>query len=165
MDISGGTSPTSNLRRVVGFLVFAVSTAAVAGLGSLATSSSVDSTWFAELDKPAFYPPGALFGIVWSVLYVLVAVAGWLAWRHGEDSRTVVPWAVQIVLNLGWSLVFFGLRQPGWAMVVIVALLAAIVWTIVTMWPRDHTAAYLMVPYLLWVAFATLLNGAIVALN
>jgi tryptophan-rich sensory protein len=62
-------------------------------------------------------------------------------------------------------MVFFGLRQPGWAMVVIVALLAAIVWTIVTMWPRDHTAAYLMVPYLLWVAFATLLNGAIVALN
>jgi tryptophan-rich sensory protein len=116
MDISGGTSPTSNLRRVVGFLVFAVSTAAVAGLGSLATSSSVDSTWFAELDKPAFYPPGALFGIVWSVLYVLVAVAGWLAWRHGEDSRTVVPWAVQIVLNLGWSWCSsaFGNRGGRW---------------------------------------------------
>ncbi|MFZ0015589.1 MAG: TspO/MBR family protein [Acidimicrobiia bacterium] len=157
--------PISNGRQVVGFLAFALGTAVVAGLGSLATSSSVDSAWFADLDKPAFYPPGALFGIVWTVLYALVAVAGWLAWRRGGGSRVVIPWAVQIVLNVGWSLVFFGLRQPGWAMVVIVTLLAAIVWTIVAMWPHDHTAAYLMIPYLSWVVFATVLNGAIVALN
>jgi len=166
MEVTGHTSPPGPTRRgIVGFLVFACATVAVAGLGSLATTSSVDSVWFADLDKPAFYPPGALFGIVWTVLYVLVAVAGWLAWRRGGGSRVVVPWAAQITLNLGWSLVFFGLRQPAWAMVVIIALLAAIVWTIVAMWPHDHAAAYLMAPYLLWVAFATVLNGAIVALN
>lgn len=125
----------------------------------------MDSAWFAALDTPSFYPPGAAFGIVWTVLYVLITFAGWLAWRNGGGMRALIPWTVQLVLNLGWSVFFFGSRQPGWAMVVIVALLAATIWTASAMWRSSHIATYLFIPYILWVAFAAVLNGAIVALN
>lgn len=151
--------------RVGSLAAFGAATAVVAVLGSLANMSSIGSDWFADLEKPSFYPPGALFGIVWTVLYVMIAIAGWLAWRNGGGLRTLIPWTIQLVLNLGWSVFFFGSRQPGWALVVIVALLVTLVWTAYVMWSYSHTATYLFVPYVLWVTFATLLNGAIVALN
>jgi tryptophan-rich sensory protein len=146
-------------------IVFAAATALVAWLGSMATQESVDSQWFESLEKPAFYPPNEVFGIVWTVLYVMIAIAGWLAWRNGGGLRTLVPWAVQLVLNLGWTVVFFALQEPPWSMVVIVALFAAAVWTAVEMWRVSRVAGLLFVPYILWIGFAGVLNGAIVALN
>ena len=146
-------------------LVFAATTALVAWLGSVATSSSVNSDWFESLAKPDFYPPNALFGIVWTILYAAIAIAGWLAWRDGGGLRTLVPWTIQIILNLGWTVFFFAARQPGWAFAVIVSLLAAAVWTAWAMWPHSHVATYLFAPYILWILFAAVLNGAILALN
>ena len=146
-------------------LVFGLTTSLVSVLGSIATNSSVNSEWFENLAKPAFYPPGALFGIAWTILYLLVAVAGWLAWRNGGGMNVLVPWTIQLVLNLGWSVTFFGMRNPPLGLVVIVGLLVVIGWALVSMWRYSHWAAYLFIPYLLWVGFATVLNAAIVAMN
>lgn len=164
MTSDRATSP-SLWDSVRPLLFFAAATTLVAYLGSLATTGAVNSEWFRDLEKPGFYPPDALFGTVWTILYVMIAVAGWLAWRNGGGLRTMIPWTTQLVLNLGWSVFFFGAQQPGWAMVVILALLGAIVWTIVAMWPISRSAAYLLISYLAWVAFATVLNGSILALN
>lgn len=151
--------------RLLSLVVFGAATFLVAYLDSLATRSSVESAWFENLDKPVFYPPSFLFGLVWTILYVMIAVAGWLAWRHGGGARTTVPWSIQLALNLGWTLLFFGAQQPAWALVSIVALLGVTIWTASVMWFHSQAATYLFVPYILWVGFATVLNGAIVALN
>lgn len=151
--------------HVRSLLVFGAVTALAAWLGSLATAEIVDGEWFQTLEKPSFYPPDALFGIVWAGLYVLVAVAGWLAWRNGGGLRSLVPWTVQILLNLGWSVVFFGLQRPGWGLVVVIALLATATWTAVAMARASRWATILFVPYILWIGFATILNATIVAMN
>lgn len=151
--------------RIRSLLVFGAVTALVAWLGSLATTESVNSEWFESLEKPSFYPPDAAFGIVWTVLYVFIAVAGWLAWRNGGGLRTLIPWTIQIVLNLGWSVLFFGAQQPLWGLIVILALLAAAIWTAVAMASYSRWATILFVPYVLWVGFATVLNATIVLLN
>lgn len=150
----------------IGALVgFGSATALVAWLGSLATRASSESAWFEQLEKPPFYPPDATFGIVWSILYVLVAIAGWMAWRSGGGWRAAIPWAVQIVLNLGWTILFFGLESPGWAMAEIVLLLAATVWAARAFARFEKWATALFVPYILWVAFAAALNASILVLN
>lgn len=159
---SNGLLPWPQVRAL---LVFSGLTALVAWLGSVMTRESVNSEWFAALEKPAFYPPDAVFGIVWTILYVFVALAGWLAWRNGGGIRVLVPWTIQLLLNLGWTVVFFGAQAPGGAMVVIVALFLAAVWTAARMAGYSKLSAGLFVPYVLWIAFAGVLNGAIVALN
>ena len=145
-----------------GFVLAAV---LAAGLGGIATSGSTDSTWFRTLDKPPWYPPSSAFGIVWTVLYVMIAASGYLAWRAGADRRAIGWWGAQMAFNLAWSVVFFGLRAPGWAMAVIVLLAAAIVMTIRFFARVDRPAAWLLAPYLAWVVFASTLNAAIVAVN
>ena len=137
-----------------------------AGLGSLFTMASVGG-WYATLAKPAWSPPDWIFGPVWTVLYATMAVAGWLVWRRGGlASVPALRWfAVQLVLNVGWSVVFFGLRIPGLAFIEIVALWLAIAVTLMTSWRVSRPAAILLVPYLLWVSFAAGLNFAIWRLN
>lgn len=137
----------------------------MAGLGSWITAESVESQWFAALAKPAFYPPEASFGIVWTILYALIAVSVWIAWRGGGRAEVLIPWFIQLVLNLGWTMAFFGARAPEMAMVAIIALLGAAIWTAVAMWPHSRVAAFMFAPYILWVAFAAALNWSIVALN
>ena len=144
---------------------FAVATALVAWVGSLITAGTVDSLWFEQLDKPAFYPPAATFGIVWTVLYIMIAVAAWLAWRAGGGTTTTVPWVIQLALNLGWTVLFFGAQRPGWALAEIVVLLAAASWTALVFRQYNTWAMILFVPYVMWIGFATILTGAIVALN
>lgn len=158
-------SRTSLWAQARSLLAFGAVTALVAWLGSVATRESVDSEWFRSLEKPAFYPPDQLFGIVWTILYLLIALAGWMAWRNGGGFRVLVPWTIQILLNLGWTVFFFGSQQPGWAMSVIVALVAAASWTAWVMRRYSTTAALMFVPYILWVMFAGMLNGSIIALN
>ena len=114
--------------------------------------------WYESLDRPGWQPPDAAFGPVWIVLYITIIVAAWLVWRRVGLSTALVPWAVQLVLNAGWSVVFFGLEEPGWAVLEIGALLLAIVWTMATFWRIHRIAAVILVPYLAWVGFAAALT-------
>ncbi|MFS4418611.1 TspO/MBR family protein [Maribacter sp. 2307ULW6-5] len=137
-------------------------------LASAATQSSV-TDWYPTLNKPPFNPPNWLFAPVWSVLYVLMGIAAGLVWSKGLHHKWVKTalyhFGFQLLLNALWSLVFFGLKSPFWALWVIVALLAMIVLTIKWFHTVSRVAAYLLVPYLLWVAFATVLNFSIWWLN
>lgn len=158
-------SRTNTAEALLAAAYFAGVAVAVSVLGSVATSSSTDSTWFEELDKPSFYPPSATFGIVWTILYVIIAVSGWLAWRGGAPFSTLAVWTVQMGFNLAWSVVFFGLREPTLAVVVIVVLTAAIIETIRRFHPVHRLAAWMLIPYLAWVGFATVLNVSIAIAN
>ena len=161
------TVTVSTTRRpaenVIAAVLFAGTTFAAAAVGSVATSGGQD--WYDRLDKPSFSPPDATFAVVWTVLYVLIALAGWLTWRATDDPRPTVAWAVQMALNLVWTAVFFGLEAPWPGVVVIVALIAAIVITIVLARRVAPVGALLLVPYLLWVCFATALNIGVAVLN
>jgi translocator protein len=137
----------------------------VLGGGTLIGFITLPGEWYAGLAKPPFNPPNWIFAPVWTLLYIMVAVAGRRTWQRGPRSAAMVVWFVQLVLNFIWSPVFFGAHRIGAALVVIVTLLAAIIAFIVMCWPRDRTAALLFTPYAAWVAFATLLNGAIWHLN
>lgn len=139
----------------------------VAALGGMATASSVE-TWYATLQKPAFNPPNGIFAPVWTTLYALMAIAAWRVWQASSGPvrrRAIGLYAAQLVLNLGWSWLFFGLRQPGLALAEIAVLLVAVVLTGLTFWRIDRPAGLMFVPYAAWVAFASLLNFEIWRLN
>ena len=126
--------------------------------------------WYASLAKPAWTPPSWVFGPAWTVLYFMIAVAGWRLWRRREarpleSRRALAMFAMQLALNFLWTPVFFGMQRPGLALVVIILLWAAIAATIVAAWKACRTAAALLIPYLAWVTFATALNMAIWRLN
>lgn len=136
-----------------------------AAFGSFFTASSVES-WYTTLAKPALNPPAWVFGPVWTLLYGLMAIAAWRVWERRTASpdrgrRALYLYGVQLVLNGLWSFVFFGLRNPALASVVIGALLVLIFATLVRFHPIDRLASWLLVPYLLWVAFASYLNISI----
>jgi len=137
-------------------------------IGSLATASSV-STWYAsELQKPDWTPPGWVFGPVWTILYVMMGTAAWLVWRRHGFRGAALPLSLflaQLVLNAAWSLVFFGLRAPGAALVELVVLWLAIAATGAAFSRRDKWAALLLIPYLAWTSFAAALNFAIWRMN
>lgn len=130
-------------------------------IGFLTTPGS----WYAGLVKPSFNPPPLVFAPVWSVLYVIVAVAGWRVWRADPRGWPMRIWWTQLALNFLWSPVFFAAHRIGLALAIIVLLLASIVGFIITSSRQDRVAAWLFVPYAMWVAFASLLNGSIFALN
>lgn len=124
--------------------------------------------WYAALNKPAWNPPAWLFGPVWTALYTMMAVAAWLVWRRGGWSAQRGPlglYLVQLGLNAAWSPLFFGLKMPGVAFAEILLLLAAIVITALAFRRVSHAAAWLFVPYILWVAFASFLNFTLWRLN
>lgn len=155
-------------RTFVALLAFLGSALAAGAIGGFATAPSV-TTWYAGLNKPSFNPPNAVFGPVWTTLYVLMALSAWPVWRTGparpQVRRALAAYGVQLGLNLAWSLLFFGLRAPLIALVEVVALWLAILVTIVLFWRADRVASVLMLPYLAWVSFATLLNFEIWRLN
>ncbi|MGF1626424.1 MAG: TspO/MBR family protein [Alphaproteobacteria bacterium] len=156
------------LRR--GLIALAVSLAAVLAVsvvGGLVTADAV-AVWYPTLRKPSYNPPDWVFGPVWTVLYVMMAVAAWRVWRRTGlvGGRVALGlYAGQLALNLGWSLLFFGARQVGLALAEIVLLFIAILATAIVFSRIDRLAAALLLPYLLWVAFAALLNAAIWSLN
>jgi len=156
----------SRRRDFAGLAAFLLLVALVSAAGGWATSSSV-GTWYAGLAKPWFNPPDWLFGPVWSALYAMIAVAGWRLWRRGGPASrlALAAWYLQLLLNLVWSFLFFGGRMIGAALVEIVVLLAAIAATIVLAWRVERAAAWLLAPYLAWVAFAAVLNAALWRLN
>lgn len=139
----------------------------LAGIIGLAFTASATSTWYAALTKPALNPPAWVFGPVWTMLYVLMGVSLWLVWKSGssEKKKAIRLFIVQLLLNAMWSPVFFGSQSIGSALVVIALLWVAIVLTILTFKNISKPAAWLLVPYILWVSFATYLNFAMWILN
>ena len=155
------------MRETAALAGFVALCLAVAAAGGAATATSV-TTWYAGLAKPAFNPPNWVFAPVWTALYLMIALAGWRVWRRrarAEARHALALWALQLALNLCWSLVFFGARMIGAALAEIAVLLAAILATAALSWRIDRTAALLLAPYAAWVAFATLLNAALWRLN
>ncbi len=121
--------------------------------------------WYATLSKPWFTPPNNVFGPVWTLLYVMVAVAGWRTFVRGPPVGPTTVWTIALVLNFAWSPIFFRLHTPLAALFVIVGLSAAIIAFIALSWPQDAISAFLFAPYAAWVLFATILNAAIWRLN
>ena len=151
----------------LGLIVLLVVCFAAAGIGGAVTTPKI-ATWYAALAKPSWNPPNWIFGPVWSVLYLCMAIAAWLVWRQGGVAGAATPlvlFAVQLVLNLAWSWLFFGFQNPGLAFVDIVLLWAAIAATMVAFWFRSAIAGILFVPYLAWVSFAAVLNFVVWRLN
>jgi benzodiazapine receptor len=160
-------SASTRRRDTIGFSVFLALCLGVSALGGLATASSV-GTWYQTLAKPAFNPPNWVFAPVWTTLYFMMAIAGWRVWRRDGLQRArwaLALFALQLALNLAWSIVFFGLRSVGAALIEIVVLLLAILATTVVFWQRDRVAGMLFIPYAAWVGFATVLNAALWRLN
>jgi translocator protein len=154
----------SNVRQGSVLLGLIVLCLAAGALGAAVTAPAIP-TWYAGLAKPSFNPPNWIFAPVWTALYVLMAIAAWLVWRRGNARPPLTLFGVQLALNSAWSLLFFGLHRVDLALVDIVLLLAAIVATARAFHPRSAVAALLLVPYLAWVSFATVLNFAIWRLN
>lgn len=156
--------PSSLLMLVV----FLVPPFAVAALGNQWTDTGAGS-WYEQLDKPSWTPPGWMFGVVWSALYFLMGVAAWLVWRASPSLQDAwLPlgaWVVQLALNLAWTFVFFEQESPAGGVVDIVLLWLAIVVTIWLFASRSAAAALLLVPYLLWVTYAAALTIQIWRLN
>jgi tryptophan-rich sensory protein len=157
------SAPSRTWLPLAGFIGAAFAAGAV---GSWATFTSV-GTWYPLLQKPSWNPPPWLFGPVWTLLYVLMGVAAWRAWRTGVPAarRGAAVFVIQLGVNALWSVLFFGLRQPAWALGDIAALWLLLAWLQVRFSRADRWAGILWLPYLLWVTFAAFLNAAIVRLN
>lgn len=138
---------------------------AVVLIGMLIGYATLPGEWYASLNKPSFTPPNWVFAPVWTALYILIAIAGWRCWLRDRNSAAMKLWFVQIALNFLWSPVFFGAQQPGLALVVVVAALAAVIGFIVAAWNTDRLAAILFLPYAAWTAFATALTAGVVVMN
>jgi benzodiazapine receptor len=152
------------MRGLVALGVFIALVAGAAFVGAQFTPGE----WYQSLRRPPLTPPNWLFGPVWSLLYLAIAVAAFLVWRSPERSGVGLGlglWAVQLVLNALWSYLFFGLERPGLALVEIIVLLAVIVATTVVFLSIRKPAGVLFVPYALWVAFAAYLNAGFWLLN
>lgn len=135
------------------------------GLGATAGILTPPGAWYAELNQPSFTPPNWLFGPVWTALYAMVAVAGWRTWERRFQGIAMQVWFGQLAINLTWSPVFFGFHQIGFALIIIVLMVLLTVMFIRLTWTTDRIAAYLMLPYFVWISFASLLNATFWWLN
>ena len=150
-----------SLAALVGWLLLTYSASATAVFVST-------GGWYAGLTKPTWNPPGWIFGPVWTVLYAMMAVAAWQVWRRGgwaKQKAALSLFVIQWALNALWTPLFFGLHRPDWALAEILVLLIAILATLRAFWGVDRPAGLILLPYALWVAFATVLNWTIWRLN
>lgn len=121
--------------------------------------------WYASLKKPSWTPPDWLFPVAWTVLYTMIAVAGWKVWEVEGIKAAVIVWGIGLLINMSWSWIMFGRKQIGLALIDLILLWLSIVAFMVLAWPVSQTAVYLFVPYLFWVSFAGVLNYAVLRLN
>jgi len=140
----------------------------IGAAGGLVTAASLQP-WYDSLHRPAFTPPSWVFGPVWTALYILMGIAAFIVWQQGGRVAAVrtgmAAFAVQLILNAAWTPVFFGLHSLRGALVVIVLLWVAIVWTIILFRKVSALAAWMLAPYLLWTTFAGVLNAGFCVLN
>jgi tryptophan-rich sensory protein len=157
------------LKKQLTYIAISVTVCLTIGfLSSFATQSSVND-WYLELNKPSFNPPNWIFAPVWTVLYIMMGVAAGIVWAKGFYhiwvKTALYHFGIQLLFNALWSIIFFGFKNPFAALLVILALLVLIIFTIKWFKVVSNTAALLLIPYLLWVCFATALNYKIWELN
>ncbi|MBK6634550.1 MAG: tryptophan-rich sensory protein [Chitinophagaceae bacterium] len=140
----------------------------VGAVAGLFTSSGVNG-WYAVANKPWFNPPNWIFAPVWTLLYILMGIAFFLVWKASADKNVkqtaMILFSIQLILNFFWSFIFFKLQQPGWAFAEIILMWVMILLTILWFGKISAMAAWLLVPYICWVSFATVLNYSIWKLN
>jgi tryptophan-rich sensory protein len=145
--------------------IFLIITLGVGAAASVFTTPQIP-TWYASLNHPAITPPNAVFGPVWTTLYILMAIAAWLVWKKtGWRSIEIAAFGLQLALNFLWSLLFFALHSIGGALVEVIALDLAILATTILFFRRNRIAGLLFLPYLAWALFATVLTHAFWRLN
>jgi tryptophan-rich sensory protein len=154
----------NNTQKLVASIVLTV------GLGSLGGIFTIAEipTWYAGLNKPSFNPPNWIFGPMWTMLYLLMGISFYLIWKLPVSklrNQAILVFGLQFILNFFWSIIFFSMHQIGWAFVEIIAMWVFILLTILQFRKLSVSAAVLLIPYLLWVSFASLLNGSIWQLN
>ncbi|MDX1678828.1 TspO/MBR family protein [Arsukibacterium sp.] len=152
------------LRQALMLLTLLALTYLAAAIGALGSINAPE--FYRELQLPEFAPPAWLFGPVWTLLYTLMAVAAWLVWRNGKHYRAALSlYFSQLVVNALWSWLFFGWQQGALAFVNILLLLALVIATALSFWRQQHLAGLLLIPYILWISFAAVLNYRIWQLN
>ncbi|PWL40279.1 sensory protein TspO [Flagellimonas aquimarina] len=157
------------MKKKVVYILIAITVCLLIGfLSSFATQSSVND-WYLTLNKPNFNPPNWIFAPVWTSLYILMGIAAGIVWSKGFHhiwvKTALYHFGFQLLFNALWSIVFFGFKSPSWALLVILLLLTLIILTIKWFKVVSKTAAFLLIPYLMWVLFASLLNYKIWELN
>lgn len=165
--MSAAAAPITSKRSLIGLAVAVVVCFAASFIGNAFTQPNLD--WYATLQKPSFTPPNGVFPVVWTALYLAMAVAVWLVWRapgKDEDKRpALIAFGFQLIAGVMWSVAFFGMQSPGAGLVVIMVYLLAIVTTIILFDRFSRAGALLMMPLALWVSFAMALNFSIWVLN
>ena len=165
--MSTAAEPATSKRSLIALAVALAVCVVASFIGNAFTQPNLD--WYATLTKPGFTPPNGVFPVVWTILFVMMSVSAWLVWRapgdEGDRKVALVWFGIQLALNTLWSIAFFGMQNPMLGFGVIMALIVAIVITIVYFDRLSRAASLLLVPYLLWVGFATGLNFTIWALN
>lgn len=172
MTAASGSDPVGLARRPSGLaqaamLVLLVALCAGVGFAASVVTRPAVASWYQQITKPAWTPPDIVFPVVWAVLYVLMALAAWQAWRSARDAVAGAfgPFLIQLALNAVWPYVFFGMADFDMAFVVTAALVPAALATLAAFGQRSSAAAWLIAPYVVWVCYATALNGAIVWYN
>jgi tryptophan-rich sensory protein len=154
----------SKKQKIIGFIGWSFLCFGVAWAASLATPGE----WYASLEKPPFNPPDWVFGLIWTILYALMAVAAWLVWKKKGFLRANIPMTLfflQLGLNGVWPWLFFGFKLPGWAFLDIVVLWFALLLTLASFWIESPAAGALLVPYLAWISYAAVINYIIWRIN
>lgn len=154
--------------KPLAFIISIAITLGIGALGSWATAQSV-KTWYLTINKPSFNPPNWLFAPVWTTIFILVGIAAYLVWIKKDKithfPRTFAIYAIQLILNLAWSFIFFYLHEIGFALAEIILLLVVIIINAITFYKIDKWAGLLFIPYILWVSFASFLTYNIFILN
>lgn len=154
--------------RIAGLILWIGICYLVAWAGAQVSPGMASPDWYDALNKPSWNPPGWLFGPVWTTLYTFMGIAAWLVWKENgfkNASSALSLFLVQLLLNGVWSQIFFGMQEVGWAFLEIFFLLGAIIATTVLFFRHSSAAGWLLIPYIVWVGFATVLNGAIWVMN
>ena len=154
-------------KSILPLLVFILITLFAGFIGSLFTTPSIAS-WYAFINKPSFSPPNWLFAPVWSLLYILMGIAAFLIWQKRDNLKTkpaLMFYGIQLILNTFWSIIFFGMHNPGLAFLEIIILWTFILITLIKFYKINKTSGILFIPYLIWVSFASILNFAVWMLN
>jgi len=151
-------SLSRNLLALVGFIL-------ITFCAPIVGAFSPPGEWYVAINKPAWNPPAWIFGPVWTALYLMMAIAAWRVWRRDGWRLALWLYFTQLLLNATWTPVFFGAREIGWALVVIIALWIAILCTLLAFLRISRSAGWMLCPYLAWVSFATVLNFTLWRMN
>ena len=155
------------MNKTVKLILCVALTLSIGAIGGIATASGVND-WYLTLNKPVFNPPNYLFGPVWTVLYILMGISFYLILQSHNPvlkTRAIIIFCIQLFLNFCWSFLFFEFHLLGIAFIEIISILLSIIIMIITFYKINKTASYIQIPYLLWVSFASVLNGGIWILN